>query len=208
MGKLTIVGHAEREVCCDTVEITATFYAQQDTTAKAIETMMEQSEQFLELITAAGIDSKNIHIGHNSIRQDYNRNHEVYVAVSRELRLKLPFDMPFINGLMDLIHQQNFSVDLSCDYELTNRRDLHTELMREALADSRAKADAIAAMMGQKITGIDSVDYNKNSSSSWDDMIQERKIPYVASAAPRLSDKIEPRLIEESESIKVVWLIE
>ena len=82
MGKLSITGKAEREVSYNAVEISVTFYIHAKTTAEALQIVMEQSEKFLELVTAAGVDMKDIHIGDNSVDQRYSDD-ELKVHASR-----------------------------------------------------------------------------------------------------------------------------
>lgn len=206
MGKLSIVGKAEREVSYDAVELSIKFYVRGKTTAKALGTVMEESEKFLELITAEGIALKDIHIGDNSVEQRrYSDGDEV--IVSREMKIRLKFDMPFVNGLMEMIRKQDFSVDLDCDYHLTNKQALHTELLKEALANSKKKAEFIAEIMGQKIVGIDSVEHSRENDMDWMCCEHERGLICPGSTMP-LSDKLEAPLTTETESIDVVWLIE
>jgi uncharacterized protein YggE len=104
---------------------------------------------------------KNIHIRENSVDRNYNdgliNNNGVSVSASREIIIRLKFDMPFINSLMDMIHKQDFSVDFDCRYVLTNQAKLHSELLKKAVADSQKKAAAIAEVTGQHIIGIDSM---------------------------------------------------
>lgn len=205
MGKLSITGKAEREVTYNAVELRVTFYIHAKTTAEALKAVMEQSEQFLELVTKAGVDMKDIHIGDNSIDQRYNDD-ELKVHASREMTIRLRFDMAFVNSLMTMIQEQDFAVDLDCDYHLTNREEIHVELMKEALADSKRKAEIIAGIMGQTIVGIDSVEHDRNSDMMWMCCEQERGI-ICAGAAP-LSNQLEAPITTESETISVVWLIE
>lgn len=205
MGKLSITGKAEREVSYNAVEMSVTFYIHAKTTAEALQIVMEQSEKFLELVTAAGVDMKDIHIGDNSVDQRYSDD-ELKVHASREMKIRLRFDIAFVNGLMDMIREQDFAVDLDCDYHLTNRAELHMELMKEALADSKKKAEVIAEIMGQKIIGIDSVEHDRHSDMEWMCCEQERGI-ICAGAAP-LSNQLEAPITTESETISVVWLIE
>lgn len=205
MGKLSITGNAEREVSYNAIEMSVTFYIHAKTTAEALQIIMNQSEKFLELITAAGVDMKDIHIGDNSVDQRYNDD-ELNVHASREMKIRLGFDMAFVNGLMAMIREQDFAVDLDCDYHLTNRAELHMELMKEALADSKKKAEVIAEIMGQKIIGIDSVEHDRYSDMEYMCIKQKRGI-ICAGAAP-LSDQLEAPLTTENETISVVWLIE
>lgn len=205
MGKLSITGKAEREVSYNAIEMSVTFYIHAKTTAEALQIVMEQSEKFLELVTAAGIDMKDIHIGDNSVDQRYSDD-ELKVHASREMKIRLHFDMAFVNGLMDMIREQDFAVDLDCDYHLTNRAELHMELMKEALADSKKKAEVIAEIMGQKIIGIDSVEHDRHNDMEWMCCEQERGI--IREGAAPLSNQLEAPITTESETISVVWLIE
>lgn len=205
MGKLSITGKAEREVSYNAIEMSVTFYIHAKTTAEALQIVMEQSEKFLELVTAAGIDMKDIHIGDNSVDQRYSDD-ELKAHASREMKIRLHFDMAFVNGLMDMIREQDFAVDLDCDYHLTNRAELHMELMKEALADSKKKAEVIAEIMGQKIIGIDSVEHDRHNDMEWMCCEQERGI--IREGAAPLSNQLEAPITTESETISVVWLIE
>ncbi len=208
MGKLSIVGNAEREVCYNAVELSATFYVHAKTTAEALRLSMEQSEKFLKMITDAGVDLKDIHIGENSADQRYDDD-ELDVQATREMKVRLPFDMAFVNSLWNMIAEQDFNVELDCEYHLTNVQELRAELLKEALADSRRKADFIAEAMGQKIVGIDHVNHHRYSDSDWLCREQERytDLPSGGRAA-RLADQIEAPLTTESENIEVVWLME
>jgi len=205
MGKLTITGKAEREVSYNAVELSVTFYVRSKTTAEALRIIMEQSEKFLDLITSNGVNIKDVHIGENSIDQRYDDD-ELEVRASREMTIRLKFDMAFLNSLMNIIREQDFSVDLDCDYHLTNRTEIHMELLKEAIADSKKKAEIIAEIMGQKLIGIDSVEHDRHSDMEWMCCEHERALP--CGGPPRLSNQIEAPITTESETIEVVWIIE
>ncbi len=205
MGKLSITGKAEREVSYNAVEMRVTFYIYAKSTAEALRILMDQSEKFLALVTAAGVDMKDIHIGENSVEQRCSDD-ALTVHASREMKIRLRFDMAFVNGLMEMIREQDFAVALDCDYHLTDRAELHMELMKEALADSKKKAEVVAEIMGQKIIGIDSVAYDRHSNMEW--MCCEQKRGIICPGAAPLSNQLEAPLTTESETISVVWLIE
>ncbi|MEE0265105.1 MAG: SIMPL domain-containing protein [Acutalibacteraceae bacterium] len=207
MGKLSIVGKAEREFSYNAVEITVNFIVREKTTAEAVNKMMEQNEKLLEAITEAGVNMKDIHISDNSIDQDYDDD-EMYVEVTRGMKIRLQFDMHFINSLMSMISEQDLSVDLDCKYQLTNREEIHMELMKEALADSKKKAEVIASVTGQKIVGIDSIDKDRHICMDWMYCEQERPLRLTLYPESRLSNKLQSPITTESESISVVWLIE
>ena len=204
MGKLSITGTAEREVSYDTVELRITFNGRAKKTADAVAIIMEECEQLLKIIIDAGVSMKDIHIGENSVDRRYGDN-GVTVSANREITLRLKFDMPFINSLMDTIRDQDFSVDMDCSYRYSNNQNLHDVLLREAVEDSKKKAEFIAEIMGQKVIGIESV----NHDSFYDEpFLYEMKACVAMSCDYSLSDQLESPLTRESESIDVVWLIE
>lgn len=207
MGKLSIVGKAEREFSYNAVEITVKFYVREKTTAEAVNKMMEQNEKLLEAITEAGVNMKDIHVGDNAIEQYYSQD-KMYVKATREMKIRLQFDMHFINSLMSMISEQDLSVDLDCKYQLTNREEIHMELMKEAVADSKKKAEVIAEVTGQKIVGIDSIDKERFYCVGFE--YDEKDDIFYDSMAifSGLSNKLQSPITTESESISVVWLIE
>jgi hypothetical protein len=208
MGKLSITGTAEREVNYDAVEISITFCITENSTQAALQTLTNQSEHFLKLVTEAGVSMADIHIGENNIEhQEYEDAFDVFAT--REFKFRLKFNMPFINSLMALISEKNFPINLRCAYHLTNRQAIHTDLLKEALADSKAKAAEIAQVMGQKIIGIDAVKHGRSRDMDW--LCHEApNIAYKISArrTPMLSNQLTPPLTKERESIDVIWLIE
>ena len=212
MGKLTISGAAQCEVIYDAADLTITFNSRAKKTADAVNTVMQQCEQLLRLVTDAGVNMKNIHIRENSVDRNYNdgliNNNGVSVSASREIIIRLKFDMPFINSLMDMIHKQDFSVDFDCRYVLTNQAKLHSELLKKAVADSQKKAAAIAEVTGQHIIGIDSMSYNSYYADDSDCFDYEECVCRRMSSEPCLSDQLEAPITTERETVNVVWLIE
>ena len=206
MGKITIEGKAEREVLCNAVELTICFSKKAQSAAKALSSIETQIEKFLDIIVKEGVQIKNIHIGDNNIHQLY-RDEENGVQVKKELNIRMLFDMAFVNHLTDIIRQQNFDVIFDCDYQLTNMREIQIELLKEAIDDSKAKAELIANVMNQKIIGIDNV---KHGNSDDFDCIEERELPYYGGLPAKnlLSDKLMAPVTTISEKINVVWLME
>lgn len=213
MGKLTISGSAEREVTCDVVDLSVRFHINSKKTSDAVGAVMEQCEQLLRLVADAGVKMEDIHIGENSVYRDYDEGflsvkNGVTVDANRKIVIRLKYDMAFVNRLMEIIQQQNFSVDLHCDYVLTDREKLHTELLKEAVADSQKKAAAVAEVTGQRIIGIDSMGYSNTLANR--ESVAETRFAELKrfTRAPRLSDDIAAPVFTERESVNVVWLIE
>lgn len=205
MGKLTIKGYAEREVKCDAVELTIKFYIKAKNSSEAMGKVISQSEEFLNVITSWGVDIKNIHIEKDSIDQEYDEN-VLSVIAYREFKIRLDFNMPFINGLMDLIRDKGFDVDFDCDFKVSDQKTLHDELVKEALLNSKEKAESIASTMGSKITGVDKLEYRQ-----YDDLYCLYECEHFlceTHKTKKISDNLQSPLTKFSESIEVVWIME
>lgn len=202
MGKLSIKGRAEREVRCDGMEISTKFYIHGKASTETLRNIKKQSEKFLRLITVQGVSLQDIHIGEVSVEQEFDKG-ETTARATREIVMRLPFDMRTINYLTELIREQNFSVDFDCDYHITDKKQLHDELLKEAFADSKKKAEFIAETMGQKIVGIGKVEYDSYHGAGW-----RYSKSCVVESFDMLSNQIEAPLRKESETIDVVWVVE
>lgn len=171
---------------------------------------MKQSEEFLRALLDIGIHMDNIHLGECKISQshfgdDYN------VAVTREFKIHLRFNMKFINIVIDIINSNGYSVELECIYKHSDENKIRSELLTEALADSKHKAEIIAQTMGKKIIGIDNLNHNNfnyNPDYSSDFSYEEPEGLYLAESHQKLSDEIKAPISTEREEVEVVWIME
>ena len=62
----------------------------------------------------------------------------------------MSFNMPFINMILDHVRQKNYDIAIESTYELSNEREIHDELIKQAVANSKRRAEAIAATVGKK----------------------------------------------------------
>ena len=115
-------------------------------------------------------------------------------------------NMEFNNSIMTLIQEKQMNIDFEISYYLSNYEEIHRELMTEALADSKAKAELIATSMGQRIIGIDTLEMSDRY-RDWMVCERERGILLPSERSPMLSDQLKAPINEESERIEVVWLM-
>ena len=128
---------------------------------------------------------------------------------TRELILRRSFDMNFLNGIMDLVAKRGYDVEISSSFQLTTEKALHDELRREALADSRAKAESIAQSLGQMVKGIESACIGRCGLPVMIDSGTADAVCSLSMGTVRPhSDQVGSPLTKESESLEVVWLIE
>lgn len=209
MGKLTIEGKATKEYEYDVMEITVRFQVHEKSSADAIEKVTSQCEECLSLLSEQGIAMDNIRIGEDSVGQEYD-DHELDVCATREIVMRLPFDVSFSNCFMELIREKGYEVDLDIEPRMSKHSEIRNELLKLAIEDSKAKALFIADAMDQKISGIDSVHIgDRYGSSQLDWMCCEQKRGFLA--APKrlqLSNKLKAPTTTETATVEVVWIIE
>ena len=208
MGKLMIKGEAKRRVEADMETITIRFQSREGTSANAAERVISDSEEFLEIIKELGVDLSSIQLANDDIEQD-SYNDDIEVTATRELMIEIGYDIRFNNDILDIIQKNNMNVDLEVVHDISNRSALHEELIQEAVADSRKKAELIASATGQKIIGIDEVHLGERYvESRMDWMCQEKERSIARPRAAMLSDQLKAPVMTESETVNVTWIIE
>lgn len=206
MGKLTIEGNAERKVEADHTIFTLTFKTKADSSAKAAKNVYKQCEEFLKIITQKGVKISQIRFVEDSIDESYFDDKKTYIA-EREIEIRIQYNMRFNNCIIEIIQDNEYNIELDTRFELSRYNEIHEELLKEAIQNSKAKATMIAEVMGQKIVGIDTV----NWSGDCDSILKQEPILLEEMVTERpmcLSDKLEAPIKTEKEDISVVWIIE
>ena len=203
MGKLTISGSAKKECSCDVMYITLTFKTWERDTAKGLAQTKSQCDEFLHILEQNGIHVDKIHISDDSISQSM-QNNILLVNATRKIEFRLSFNMVFLNRLSEIIKENSYTVDMKTSFELSNKEELHQQLIKDAVLDSRKKAEIIAHAMNQNIVGIKTLHtYSKNTYD--DDAYYD--IMSIFSKKSSISDRLSAPLCTETESVEVEWII-
>lgn len=205
MSKLTITGKASDKFMPDTEQITIRFQYHAKNSAEASQKVLSECEAFLKELSEWGISPDHIHSSRDNINQEYF-DRDFDVTTTREVKIELPFNMEFNNSIIELVQERQLNIDFDISYSLSNYQEIHNELLKKALEDSKKKAELIAGSMEQKITGIDKLDMSdRYDDKDW--MLCECERPFNLNdiRIPKLSDKLKAPLMEESESVEVVW---
>ena len=214
MGKIMVVGRVEREYVPDMCGINLGIEITRKTASEASIVSSEQCEQILsKLQNDLGIEPNLIRIAADIITKN-SRYHsdEIRYESKKSLRLYTPADMKIVNAIRALIETGFEDVTFVTKYTISNESELHKELLKEAIADSRSKAELLAESMGLKISGIDSADLSGDGDVY--DLTEEDETEYGGMYCADelnvrvLSDQIEPEHITLGAIVKVVWLVE
>lgn len=207
MSKLTIKGEAKRKVEADTATITMRFQSREYTSATAANRVLMDSEKFLEIIKKLGVDLSQIHISNDEIEQN-RYSDEVSVTATRELTFAVKYNTAFINDIMDIIQNNNMNVDLDLEYTLSTKDAVHEELLQEAVADSRKKAELIASSTGQKIVSIEEAKHGDDYSDNGMDWMCCESSLAEGHRKAMLSDQLKSPVLTETETVNITWIME
>lgn len=132
-------------------------------------------------------------------------NEEYYYTSSRKIVIRMSFDMPFINMILEHVRQQNYDIAIESSYKLPNEREIHDELIKQAVANSKHRAEAITATVGKKIIGIKSVSMNSYGEDSirYCDMLAPDSLRCEKPKSLDLSNQLAANSTAESESVDV-----
>ena len=116
--------------------------------------------------------------------------------------------MSVINRIRQIVDENEYSIEFSLNYEMSNESEMREELIKEALLDSKKKAEELAATLGLKVVGVESLKtYNKSGKIY---VAKDRMAVPARLEAPQFlrSNKLQAKEEKLSETIEVVWTIE
>lgn len=210
MGKIMVVGKAEREYAPDYCSVKLEVEVVRKTASEASIVSSEQCEQLLSKLQELGIKPETVEIHSDRVdkRSDYHSN-EISYESTKSLWLHLPADMHLINNIRAIIETGFEDVSFTTVYSVSNETELTKQLLKEAIADSRAKADFLATSMDLQITGIDSANLSGDEDvyDLCEDEEEEEHVYYCRAMGRPLSDNLKPNKIELKSEVKVVWLV-
>lgn len=217
MGKIRIVGRAKREYQPDLCHVYLNVQNKKRTTDIASKQTNNQCEKLLSDLIEKGFGLENIVISEDTVRQDREYGYRssddsskelLYEAV-REIRLTVPAEQKILNIISDIIENGYKNITISKHFIISNEPAYLKELQKEAVEDSRTRANYFAEMMGQKIAGIDSA--NLSDGDDYDDPVNPDRIfrKCMADSSQRpLSDKLEIEPLQLEAEVNIVWLID
>lgn len=209
MAELTVKGFAKKEVLCDWVQYIFTFEKEAKTSAEGIEAVNQEIEKFLGIMENAGVNPEEFVTGTMSSRKKYSvdDDDEFPYEACKSIYFYTELKLENSNAILQIISDNKIDVRYSEDHNPRNVEQVHRELLKMAMEDSKAKAEMIAACAGKKVIGIVKVDANIKEHEEIRSSEIERGIHYIRTV-PMKADKLRLDTVEESEEVEVVWLIE
>ena len=156
-GKIYIKGTASEKYTCDRVRLEIKFYCSGLSGAKASESVLSQCEHFLECLSNAGMDIKQIELDGDRISQATYRDNDK-VTASRTIAFDTEANAEINNFILKLIQENHLEAEVSTSYYLSKENEFRKQLRAQAIADSKENADLLAAAAGKRVVGVDTID--------------------------------------------------
>ena len=207
MGVLLVKGNSTKEFICDVMYIKFVFKAWDNTTEQAIGKVRTNCNAFIQMMENEGVSIENIHLTDEKIIASKDDKNIIWVNASRKIELRLKFNVKLLNRISDIVRDNGFTADMDVSFSLSNMHEVHTQLIRDAVIDSKNKAEMIAQTMGQKVKGIIELDA-KHISSGWDDDLFCDAFAMCNRKSDSVSDRLQAPLTKEHENVEVKWEIE
>ena len=209
MGYIETRGYAKREYECDIMRITISFHANDDDTYKISRNVMDECERFLKDAKKIGIKAEDINLADDTVLRRNNYDRESRDA-ERELSIRTTYDMKLINSIKTLLNDGKYNHSIMLNMEYSGKEKLHKELLFEAMADAKEKAEELAKGLGTKIIGIEYTQDNScyDDKYLWENLLQCLSLGEDADDTYEESNKLSAKASSESASITIKWNIE
>ena len=214
MGKVFVTGSAERQYAPDRADIFVGVEAVEKTADKASGKCSRQCEQLLAELKKIGIEPENVEVHCDNIDKynAYEPEKAVFFA-KKDLRIRTDASQSVITSIKQIIEGGYENISFDVQYSVSNEEKLKEQLLKDAIADSRRKAEFLAESMNLRITGIDSANLS-DTSDLYDitDIMEEDGVFYKSYSrvgdVGRLEDLLQPEKITLSTQIKIIWLLD
>ncbi len=200
MGTMKTRGHAEQEFEAEIFTIDIEIRAAARSSGEAITAGKKQTEYFLQtMLDRMEIAPESFFMENYSVSQSYGERPQY--RFSRSVSIKMNADPVLVERMTDLLETMS-DVEFRMDDSLGSLSEKEQLVLQNAVADARAKADMLASALGQKITGVKSVNYD----------CPEQEVPdgemlrCVAAGAPNsLASRLHKPMQTISKDIEIEW---
>jgi len=199
---ITVSGTATVSTMPDEVLVDFGVRTQAGSSADALAANSVKMQSVLEALADAGIEQKDIETVRMEVNQqklDRGTKHEQTVYVAQNTVEVTIRDLSGSGSVIDAAVAAGADQVQDIRFQVSNPTDVHTEALQEAVRGARAKADAMAAAAGARVTGVVSI---REQGNAYPRSYNE-SAGMLALAAP--TPVVPPHEIETSVTVTVVW---
>ena len=202
MGTVRTQGYAEQEFEAEIFTIHAVIQASARSSGEAITAGKKQMEFFLQtMLDRMEIAPEAFVMGNYSVGQSYGDRPQY--RFSRSISIKVNADPALMERITELLENMS-DVEFRMEHSLADISEKEQLVLRNAVADARAKAEMLASALGQRISGVKSVNYGCPECPASDGQLLR-----CAAAPPNsLASRLHKPMEKISKDIEIEWEME
>lgn len=191
----------------DLMNIFLTIKVENDIASVASKKASANLEKLLDVLATSGIDITEAKIDTNRVDKSYGE--EIYTA-EKTVQFIVPFSMEFSNVITEIVEKLDFDVKVSMYSELSDLHEKHESVLQDALMDSKHKAERMAASLGMKVVGVESIKYGENNNFDHDKDVyyMSTSLNHNRKRKEKLSDKLKASSETMEDYVDVIWKVE
>lgn len=198
----------------DTVRVTMTLEGMEPDYAAALKRSASDTERLRSAVQKAGFSREDLQTLNFHVQTEYEGYQEDGVYRQRlvgyrfrhELLIEFPWDNDRLGEVLSALSDNALTPEIRIAYTVKDREAAKNQLLRAAVADAKAKAEALAAAAGVKLSGIRHINY-----SIGENEFAVRPVMYAGAARKMLADNAAPEIvpedIEATDAVTVIWEI-
>jgi uncharacterized protein YggE len=209
---LSIQGQGEIKTNPDQIRVNVKLSAKDLKYRQAVRDLDNKVKSLQKALLKAGfeedqLNTQNLNVSVNRIWGERTYQDSGFVA-RQELTLVFPYQAEKLMEAINAISRSESNPEYHLNFSLSDesRKKMRNQLIEEAIADAREKAEIITKAAGTRITGIHSINYNAGNPVAY----PMQKVMFESQARQQsdYSAEINPEEITLSDQITIVWKIE
>ena len=212
---LRVTGSGMIRLKPDTVRITMTLEGTETVYAEALRRSANDTETLKSAIGAIGFSREELKTLNFNVQTEYEGYQEDGVYRQRligyrfrhELKIEFPWENERLGAVLNAITETALAPEIRITYTVKDREAAKNALIGMAVADAKAKAEALTSAAGVKLTGIRHISY-----AIGENEFAVHPVLYPGAARKMCADNAAPEIVPEEitaeDTVTIVWEIE
>lgn len=212
---LRVTGSGMIRLKPDTVRITLTLEGLEREYAATIRRSAEDTERIRDALHSAGFAREDLRTLSFNVQTEYEGYQEEGVYRQRltgyrfrhELKIEFPWDNERLGEVLAAVTETALTPEIRIAYTVKDREAAKNTLIGMAVADAKAKAEALVTAAGVKLLGIRHIGYAIDENE-----FAVHPVLYAGAARKMCADNCAPEIVPEEitaeDTVTIVWAIE
>ena len=199
----------------DTVRVAMTLEGMEPDYAETLRRSAADTERIRSALIEAGFSREELKTRNFNVQTEYEGYQEDGVYRQRlvgyrfihELEIEFPWDNERLGAVLNAITDAALSPNLRISYTVKDREAAKNALLGLAVADAKAKAEALTAAAGVKLLDVLQINY-----AIGENEFAVHPVLYAGAARKMCADNAAPEIVPEEitaeDTVTIVWAIE